>query len=36
MLPLDLDIFSSPDSIQPWLKTLVGGFIFAARRKAGQ
>jgi len=33
---LDLDIFSSPDSIHPWLKTLFGGFISAASKKAGQ
>ena len=36
IFPLDLDIFSSPDKIQPWPKTLFGGSISAESKKAGQ
>ena len=36
ILPFDLDIFSSPDKIHPWPKTLLGGLILAANKKAGQ
>ena len=36
IFPFDLDIFSSPDKIQPCPYILFGGRILAASKKAGQ